>query len=64
MNAVAHWESAHLFAEDRNALLSAWIVSSLRAVPLFNGQPVFRTVDALKLRVFAFPDPVSFDASE
>src|SRR5208337_5608385 len=56
LNAVARRETPHLLPEDRDSLLSAWIVGSLRAVLLFNGQPVFRSVDALHLCVLAFPD--------
>jgi hypothetical protein len=57
-------KTPRLFPKDRDSLLSARIVSSLRAVLASNRQPVVRSVDTLHMRVLAFPMPVSFDARE
>ena len=42
----AHWKTPHLFPKDGDALLSAWIVGSFRAVLQFDCRPVFRRGDA------------------
>jgi hypothetical protein len=54
----------HLLPEDRDALLSARIVSSLRAVLQFDCQPVFGASMLFTCAYSPFPMPVSFDARE